>query len=353
MIKPFFMSGFFPMHDDTQVARVFEMQKSLKDGMFPVRWTADLGYNYGYPIFNFYAPFAYYVGGFLGLTGLDSLSATKIMMAIGIVLSGLTMYLFAKQFWGIGGGIISALLYLYAPYHALDIYVRGDVAEFWAYAFIPIIFYGLWMAFHKQNWFYVIIGSLGYTAVIISHNLSAMMITPFIMLFILVLLFFSWKIKDSKKIYYPFLILLFGIILAAFYWLPVFSEMKYTNVLSQVGGGADYRDHFVCPVQLWSSPWGFGGSAPGCVDGLSFKLGKIHIGIFLLAVLSLFLWRKSEKEKFYLGVLISLFVLFSVFLTFSQSQFIWDAITPMAFLQYPWRFLLLAAFFMSFVGGAI
>jgi uncharacterized membrane protein len=59
-IKPLFHPGFFPIHDDTQVARVFEMTKSLQAGMFPVRWVSDLGYGLGYPIFNFYAPLSYY-----------------------------------------------------------------------------------------------------------------------------------------------------------------------------------------------------------------------------------------------------------------------------------------------------
>src|SRR6266571_3739128 len=82
-IKPFFESGFFPIHDDTQVARVFEMNKSLGDGMFPVRWVSDLGYGYGYPIFNFYAPLAYYVGGIANLVGFDVFFATKFMMIVG------------------------------------------------------------------------------------------------------------------------------------------------------------------------------------------------------------------------------------------------------------------------------
>ena len=68
-IYPFFHSGFFPIHDDTQVQRVFEMKTALKDGMFPVRWVPDLGYGYGYPIFNFYAPLPYYIGGFINLLG--------------------------------------------------------------------------------------------------------------------------------------------------------------------------------------------------------------------------------------------------------------------------------------------
>src|SRR5687768_13108845 len=53
-ILPLFSQGFFPIHDDTQVARVSEMSNALKDGMLPVRWSENLGYGYGYPIFNFY-----------------------------------------------------------------------------------------------------------------------------------------------------------------------------------------------------------------------------------------------------------------------------------------------------------
>ncbi|MBI5123506.1 hypothetical protein HZA75_06635 [Candidatus Roizmanbacteria bacterium] len=351
IVRQFFIPGFFPIHDDTQVARVFEMHKSLLDGMLPVRWVADLGYGYGYPIFNFYAPLAYYVGALLMFTGFDALLATKMMMALGIVLAGVFMYLLVKQLWGIGGGIIAAVLYLYTPYHALDIFVRGDVAEFWAYAFIPLVFYGLWMSFKEKKWRYVVVGSLGYVGVIISHNLTAMMITPFILIFVSYLYIISRK--EGKKNYLPIVILVIGILLSAFYCLPVFAEMKYTNVLSQVGGGADYKDHFVCPIQLWDSPWGFGGSTATCIDGLSYKIGKLHLLLLPLSLLSLFLLRKKDKTKLEVGILFFIFTLFATFLTISQSKFIWDAIPQMAFFQYPWRFLLVISFFISFLGGSI
>src|SRR5436309_1991045 len=87
-VLPLFAAGLFPVHDDTQVARVYEMKTALADGMFPVRWAPDLGYNYGYPIFNFYGPLAYYVGGFINLAGFNSLIATKIMIMLGTLLAG-------------------------------------------------------------------------------------------------------------------------------------------------------------------------------------------------------------------------------------------------------------------------
>src|SRR3989344_7271227 len=107
-ILPFLNPGFFPIHDDTQVQRVFEMRKSLSDGMFPVRWVADLGYGYGYPIFNYYAPLAYYIGGFFNYLGFNSLISTKIMMVLGILLAGVFMYVLASQLFRKIGGLIAA-----------------------------------------------------------------------------------------------------------------------------------------------------------------------------------------------------------------------------------------------------
>src|SRR3990172_12552232 len=88
--KPLLNPGFFPIHDDTQVARVYEMTQSLKDGMFPVRWVEDLGYGYGYPIFNFYDPLPYYLGAGFMFLGFDALVATKLVMTLGMILSGVS-----------------------------------------------------------------------------------------------------------------------------------------------------------------------------------------------------------------------------------------------------------------------
>lgn len=371
---PFLSSGFFPIHDDTQVARVYEMSKALRDGMFPVRWVSDLGYGYGYPIYNHYAPLSYYVGGFIGLLGIDALLATKLMMIIGIIFSGLFMYLLSREFWGRLGGILSAVLYLYIPYHALNIYVRGAVAEFWAYAFLPLLFYSIYKTYqsinkqkmHKSSWQKgipsIILGGVSFAAIVLSHNLTALIVTPF------ALICGSFFIFKNKKISLPgissFLsIFALGFLLSAFYSLPAILELKYTNIFSQVVGGSDYRTNFVCINQLWYGVWGFGGSIPGCIDGISFIIGKPHIFLTLATILSslIFIFRKKdfmgvfekEKEKFVVLFLSFIGFLVSIFLTLEVSKPIWDLLYPMKFLQYPWRFLMLIALFSSFISGGV
>jgi len=359
-VIPFFRSGFFPIHDNTQVARVYEMTKALSNGQFPVRWSQDLGYGFGYPIFNFYDPLPYYIGGLMGFLNFDALASTKIMMVLAILFSAFSMYILAKEFWGKWGGVLSSLFYLYAPYHGVDIYVRGDVAEFWAYGFIPLVFYGLWKTYKEGKWKYVVVSSLSFGGIIASHNLTALMITPFLILFAA---FLFIKIKDQKRIKILYIISAFvlGLLISASYWIPAIFEMNYTNILSQIGGGADFRDHFVCFSQLWTSPWGYGGSAKGCMDGISFMIGKYHImlsaGLFLLSIFFIFSKKyqnyfSNEKEKLVIVILSFFGFLIGIFFTLQVSQPIWEIIKPMAFFQYPWRFLILIVFFSSFICGS-
>lgn len=345
-VKPLFANGYFPMHDDTQPSRIYEMAKSLKMGMFPVRWVPDLGYGYGYPIYNFYAPLSYYIGGVLVLFGIGSIMSAKLTFILAILASGIFMYLFVKKIYGEVPAIVSCAFYILAPYHAVDLYVRGDLAELWAYAFIPLVFLGLYQILQNKK-AGIITGSLGLAFVILSHNLTALMLVPFCLLFIII---FAKQMTNPKIIKNLFVLIVLGLTMSAFYWFPAITELKNTNIISQIEGTADFRNHFVCLSQLWESQWGFGGSVPGCIDGLSFRLGKVEALISLAALI--FVFKKNTKQKRFL-IFALLGLLLSVFMTLEWSKFIWEMIPWFSYLQYPWRFLIFASFFSSILAGSI
>ncbi len=349
-ITPFFHEGFFPVHDNTQVARVFQMYQSLSDGQFPVRWVSDLGYGYGYPIFTFYAPLAYYVGALGMIVGLTALVATKVMIGTGFVLAGVSMYFLAREFWGKRGGLIAGVLYVLAPYHGVNVYVRGAISEMWAYAFIPLAFYGIWKFSQTRSRLSFVLGSIGVAGIVLSHNLTAMMLLPF--LFLLGCSLIVTHRKKGIRALVPLGIVVTGLLLSAFYWLPAITELGLTNVASQVGGGSMYKDHFVCLSQLISSPAGFGGSAPGCVDGISLQLGKLHI---LLLVISLGITFMLGRRKNLLIPLLSAQALavIGIFLMLEASKPIWDLLSPMEYFQFPWRFQTLFLLGSSFAAGSI
>lgn len=353
-IRPLLAEGFFPMHDDTQVGRVVVMGRALRNGQFPVRWVSDLGYGYGYPIFNFYGPLPYYFGGSLYSLGLSGVTAAKIMFLSGILLSGFTMYALIATLFGRVAGLASAVLYLYAPYHAVQVYVRGAVGEFWALSFLPLIVLGFILVGRKRTRNRgILISSLGLAGTILSHTLLGFLAT----LFVFTGLLAYWlrkiytRVSDVKLFSSHVLAVCLGLGLSIFFWLPAILEMQFTSVGSQIGPTANYRDHFVCLAQFWNSPWGFGGSAPGCIDGLSFKLGKIHIIASIMGALALLfprLLQRSSRGALTIGLGISLI---SLFLMLPWSLPVWESIKPFRYIQYPWRLLTIAVFGLSILSS--
>lgn len=353
-IQPLLNSGFFPIHDDAQVGRVVAMGRALRGGQLPVRWVSDLGYGYGYPIFNFYGPLPYYVGGLFYAAGFSGIAATKIMFGLGIILAGVSMYFAASRFLGRAGAIVAGLFYLYAPYHAVDIYVRAAAGEFWALVFLPLV---LWVVGSGKSSARaaLIFGGLGLAGVILSHTILGYLTVLFYIfglgLYILLQLF--RRKFNPAAVVRAGLPLITGLSLTAFFWLPAIFEMKFTDVASQIGGGADFRDHFICLRQLWDSPWGFGGSTRGCIDGFSFKLGKLHV---LLATLGFFgwFWQKKRWQRLTTVAVLSVAVAAAAILfTLDASRPVWQILPNFAYIQYPWRFLTFAIFGLSFLSGAV
>ena len=354
-IRSFFSSGFFPMHDDAQVARVIVMAHALKNGQFPVRMVSDLGYGYGYPIFNFYGPLPYYVGGVLHVIGIDALTATKIMIGLGMLIGSLSMYFCSSFIFGTLGGIFSTILFTFFPYRAVQVYVRGAIGEMWAVSLLPLVLFGLVRLIQENSKTKgMLISIMALSAVILSHTVLGYVATGSIMVVACVLFVFSTigKRNDLRHMSLSFFSVgLLSLGVTAFFWLPAIVDMPYTNVYKVIGKTAEYTDHYICISQLWDSLWGFGGSAPGCLDGMSFKLGKLHI---LSVIVSLGLWlsTKMHGKRMYsfMGVLfISLVTL--VFLTLQISQPVWDRIPFSSFIQYPWRLLGPIGVCIALIGG--
>ncbi|MBI5620109.1 hypothetical protein HY950_04060 [Candidatus Gottesmanbacteria bacterium] len=342
------------MHDDTQVARVIVMGKALRNGQFPVRLVSDLGYGYGYPLFNFYGPLPYYVGGFLYMWGIPALLAAKIMFFIGTALAGITMYVLASEILGAAAGVVSAVAFVYAPYHAVQIYVRGAVGEFWAMAFLPLVVWGLMTmkdSFRRRS--AVFWGGIGLAGVILSHTIFGYL-TAGTVIGGIVLYWIISRIKktvDRNVIIGVWKMVGIGLGISTFFWLPAFAEMGWTSVSAQIGPTANFRDHFVCLWQLWNAQWGFGGSISGCVDGMSFKLGKLHVFLALTGLLAWWIKRNAVPKKTHYILLALGITLGAVFIMLPSSQFLWDIVPFSSYVQYPWRFLTYAVLGLSMLGG--
>mgnify|MGYP000106109690 CR=1 FL=1 len=354
-VKPLFISGFFPTHDDTAPSRVYEMAKALSYGQIPPRWVPDLGYGYGYPLFNFYAPLPYYLGGVLNLFGVSAIFSTKIMFLVGILLSGFSMYFFIKEFSNEIVALAVATVYIYVPYHAVNIYVRGAVGEYYAYGFLPILFLGIYkILINKDFKKGLLVCSLGLCGILLSHNILGLITGYFLLIGLFFYFIYVLFTHKSFQIFYFIILAIFlGFSLSAFFTIPAIFEKKYTKVESLTKGGSDYHNHFVYARQLWDSPWGYGGSAKGEEDGMSFKIGKIQIVLGTLGlIIFLYFFKKNKKDYIFFCFLISILLL-SIFFMLQESLLLWELLPGFSYIQYPWRFLNYAGFcfvvFISFI----
>lgn len=131
-IGPLLAPGYFwGAHDGRHsVYFLFEFDRVIQDGIFYPRWLPDFTFGYGYPFFNIYGPGAFYVGETLHLLGLDFVTATKVVFALALVLSGPSMFGLVKRLTGSSqAAFLSGLAYIYIPYHIADIYVRAALEE--------------------------------------------------------------------------------------------------------------------------------------------------------------------------------------------------------------------------------
>jgi hypothetical protein len=350
-LLPLFSPGFFPMHDDEQVGRLYDLDLALKAGHIPPRMAANIGFGYGYPLFNFYPSFVYYVAEIFVILGFSYITSIKLMIAAGFLVTAIFMYRFAREYFGVFGGVVSAVAYTYAPYHALDVYVRGALPEFWSFAFIPALFWSFKKLQETGLTRYLVYSSLFICFLILTHNLVALMSAFFIGSYVLYLL---WTTGERKRFFLQVVLSgITGLLLSAYFWIPSYFEKSATMIELLTTELADYRQHFVYLRQLWSSPWGYGGSLYGLYDGLSFQVGKAHILLSLAAVISVIFAGLKKKQTASIVILFCGFLLLSVFLMTFYSQFLWESIQQFSYIQFPWRFLLFASFSASFLIGGI
>ncbi|MBL7159459.1 hypothetical protein ISS85_03215 [Candidatus Microgenomates bacterium] len=351
--KPLFQSGYFSMHDDLQLGRLFQLDKCLRDGQIPCRWVPDMGYGYGYPIFNFYSPFPYYLAEFFHLFRISFIASIKIVFILGFVLSGVFMYLLAKEFWGKIGGFVSAVFYVWLPYHAVDVYVRGALAEFWGLVWFPVVFWAVYKIVKEDKSRFIPVLAVFYSLLLLSHNLMSFFFTPAVALWGI---FLVWYLrKPWKTLIKSVLGGIWGLGLAAFFILPVIFEKKFVHIKTMFIGYFNYLAHFADLSQLFFSRfWGYGPSVWGIDDRMSFTVGPFHwIIVFVSGIIFGILWLRKKDKRFLLFTFFSLLFTFCAFLTHLRSSFLWRKISVFAYMQFPWRFLGLATFFISFLGGSV
>jgi len=346
---PLFRSGYFSHQDDLHIIRIYEMRQCFNDLQIPCRWVSNMGWGNGLPLFNFYGVSIYYLGGLLSLvTGF--LIASKILFFLTLSLGSFGIYLLVKELWGKNAGFVSAILYMFAPYKALDIYVRGALVEAMALAIIPFVFYFfLKLIIGNNNKKYFTYSTISLFVFLITHNIMTVIFIPVLIAWVAFWIY-TTNYKNLKLTITSILIA-FG--LSSFFLIPAFFEKSLVQTESLTRFELDYRANFVSLKQIFiDRSWGYGTSIPGPEGGMSFQVGIVHWLLSIIAFASLFFVRKDFKNKILVSLVFVVFVL-SLFMMHNKSAFIWENIGILTYFQFPWRFLSLSIFASSVLAGFI
>ncbi len=318
------------------IYRLIGTFSSLQEGnLFPVIMS-EFCNGFGYSWNIFYSPLTAYLPLIFKIFTNSFVICLKLFIFATIALSGIYMYkLVFRITKSHKASIISAILYISAPYHLTDIYNRVAIAELATFTFLPIVFIGMYDLFKEnKKSYYLAIGAIGLT---LTHNV----LTVYTAIFCLIYMIINYK-KINKSIIKTVLLKVLIILLCtSFYWVPllehyfattyeVFIPERMYNVNTLIESKLSAMD------LLFGRKWGI----------------NLYLGLpIVLGIIFTFIYRKriSDKVKTYVAIFLS-FGLASLIMTLLIFPFEYLP-SFLRMLQFVWRMLIFASFFFCIVSG--
>lgn len=359
--------------------RTHQLAANLQAGVFPARWMPDAAYGFGYPFFSYYASLPYYLASGAHVFGLDILTAIKLTQTMLAAAAALSMYGWAQRVLDRRAGAwLAAVAYTFAPFHLVNLYVRGDsLSEFAAFAFYPLVLWALdWLA-SDPSLRRALVPALAYGSLVITHNASALIFSPFILLYVLLKIVQATLFAEDRprrEVITRLLLLLLplplGLLLSAWFWLPALAETSSVQLTAQTTGYFFYGNHFR-GSNLVQRGLVFD-YATGRSAGSPFAMGLVQSLLTLAGIIVLStVWlrsrgitgRKDQTEpgsgrpgsgvRFPVLMFALVALILSTWLITPLSKSLWDHLPLLPMVQFPWRFLSIQAFFAALVIGAV
>lgn len=314
---------------------------AISEGTFPAYIDHQAIDGYGYLSNTFYPdvlliPFALIAQFTSAVTGY------KIMIFTFTVLSGMAMYKTSNTIYkNTFAATFSGLAYAFASYRLLDIYFRASLGEAISFTFVPIVFLGLYYIIkgdYRRQWYVL---AIGVSLMVFTHMLSMLLMV--VTCGILVLIFYKSFMKEPKRMLYLFLAAGVTLILTAYTLYPMLEQMMSNTFYYSKTTWGDI-DEF--SFGLYRAIWGM-------TNGLSLstQIFAPKTGVLLTFGICARLFIKGKSATLRntdILVIIGLIYIFASTTNFPWHVFPFDQLSV---IQFPWRLLEFATFFLALAGG--
>lgn len=328
-IQPLLPKGMPGSHDgEGHLFGLLDFDLTVRAGFFDPRLAPHLALNFGYASFTFYAPASLYLAETFRLFGLGSIAAFKAFLALSLLLSAIGMYLLGRDLYDRRAAVVAALVYVYLPYHLLDVYTRADVGEILGLALLPFVVWSLRRVARRPRPDTIAVAALFAAGLVVSHNLTALLVAPVVALLALA----AWP-RTRSGLFGLGAVAVLAALLSAFYWLPVFSQIGTIDTTALTSKFFDYHLRFTPVAHLVQWTWVYNYDYNPGSDAL-FNLGRAQTVLLVVAVVWVALVRPRGWR---LALSCAAAILLLVWLEQAGSVVVWDHFPMAKFIQFPYR----------------
>ncbi|MEM6285487.1 MAG: 6-pyruvoyl-tetrahydropterin synthase-related protein, partial [Chloroflexota bacterium] len=258
-ILPTFAGGIMAAADaPLHTHRIYAMGTLLSEGQLYPRWVPWFHLGYGYPIFNFYTPGVFYVGGLLTLAGFSAVTAFHLVAAAAWIFGSLGTYRLARTFLPGSAAIIAAALWSYAPSRLFEVWTQGSLPQIACAAFVPWVFLTVVKGAYapsprKAVWIALAIAGLVFTHQPVTF-ITALFVAPFTVIVILWASRREWRTLLRRALcVYGGVALAAG--LAMIFLLPLALELRLVEAVNGRDDVVAYlTSNFLLPQEVFAFP---------------------------------------------------------------------------------------------------
>ena len=312
----------------TYSGRLVEFRDMLGAGYWSPEWTTNFRGGLGAPYFTYYQSGFFYAASLVPWNVPPTRALGIVVAAFAFLGYLATFGLVGRRFGRISGWLAGSSLLL-AAYPATEISIRGNLSEFSAMMILPACLWALagWLEDRRPAYLIGLAAAGG--TLIATHPVVGMLGWG---LLSLILAVFVCHTRQLRPALIAAVALGVAVGLAAFFWVPVFFGRHLVNSQPAFEGFYSYTNHFVSVVDIFG-PYHRHEIIPLALGPVIIMLIGFN-GLVLVAR-----WEISTPEQRYLLILSLLGILLFGWLMTSSSALVWQSVSPLRQIQFPWRIL--------------